>query len=99
MDNIMREGEQALEGQSGGGGGNNNNNMNSGNDQGNMGGGNDNSQGGGNRGGGNMNQQSGGNQSGGGGFMGGLEKTGEDSMMNQGMLQRRINLLDSHLGI
>jgi hypothetical protein len=84
MDNLVREGEQALESQMGGsdqgnmGGGNNN-------DQGggNMGGGNE---GGGNMGGGNMNQQSGGGQSSGGGFLGGLQKTGENAMVDQGML-------------
>jgi len=66
MDNIIQEGEQALEG-----GGNN--------QQGNMGGG------GGNmdqQGQGNMDQQSGGSSSGG-GLMGGLEKTGEDAMIDQ----------------
>ena len=76
MDNIIREGEQAFEGEGG-------------NNQGNMGGGNMNQQGQGNMdqqsqgnmGGSNNNQQSGG---GGGGFMGGLEKTGKDAMIDQG---------------
>ena len=66
MDGLLREGEQALEGQMGG-------NSNTGNDQGNTGG--DNNQ-----------QQSGGNQSSGGGFMGGVERSGEDAMVNQGTL-------------
>lgn len=58
MDNLVREGEQALEG-------GNNSNQNSG-------GGFDNQQ-----------QQSSGG--GGGGLMGGIEKQGEDQMINQGM--------------
>ena len=61
MDGLLREGEQALEGQMGG---NSNTQTNTGNDQ----------------------QQSGGNQSSGGGLMGGLERTGEDAMVNQGTL-------------
>jgi hypothetical protein len=71
MDGLLREGEQALEGQMGG---NSNTQTNTGDDQGNMGGG-DNQ------------QQSGGNQSSGGGFLGGVERTGEDTMVNQGTLQ------------
>lgn len=59
---VIREGEQALQGQMGG------------SNQGDMGGGSS-----------NMNQQSGGGQSsGGGGFMSGLEKTGENAMIDQG---------------
>ena len=85
MDNLVREGEQAMDGQSGGG-----------NNQGNMGGGGGNmdQQGQGNMGGGggNMNEQSGGNQSsgGGGGFMSGLENTGKDAMIDQGKLHKPV---------
>jgi hypothetical protein len=94
MDGILREGEQALEGQMGGG------------NQGSTGGGNmdggsqgfqgesnmrEGNTGGGNMDGGNMDQQSGANQSSGGGFLGGLEKTGENAMIDQGTgLARRL---------
>ena len=70
MDSLLREGEQALEGQMGG---NSNTQVNTGNDQGNTGGG-------------NSQQQSGGNQSSGGGILGGVERSGEDAMINQGTL-------------
>ena len=85
MDNLIREGEQAAEGQMGdsnqGNMGDSNNDNQGG---GNMGGGNDNFQGGSDTGGGNTNQQSGGGQGSGGGLLGGLEKTGESAMVDQG---------------
>jgi hypothetical protein len=85
MDNLIREGEQAAEGQMGGSNqGNMGDSSNDNQGGGNMGGGNDNSQGGSDMGGGNMNQQSGGGQSSGGGLLGGLEKTGESTMIDQG---------------
>ena len=95
MDNLIREGEQAFEGQSGGGnqgnmggGGNQNYQGESNMREGNMGGGGGGGgSGGGNMmgGGGNMTKQSGGQSSGGGGgFLGGLEKTGENVMIDQG---------------
>ena len=71
MDGLLREGEQALDGQIGD---NSNTQTNTSDDQGNTGG-SDNQ------------QQSGGNQSSGGGFLGGVERTGEDTMVNQGTLQ------------
>lgn len=87
MDNLIREGEQAAEGQMGGSNqGNMGDSSNDNQGGGNMGGGNDNVQGGSDMGGGNMNQQSGGGQSSGGGLLGGLEKTGEGAMIDQGKL-------------